>query len=98
MADWIWILIPIVAITAPFAYKVFSKWIDFKKSQEGPDAAADWKLRFEESEDALAAAQRRIENLETIVVNRLLEVPGSPELQVKSSENAASRIARQVRA
>ena len=41
-------------------------------------------MRLIEAEDALAAAQRRIENLETIVVTRLLEDPSSRDGVVKA--------------
>ncbi len=75
----IWMIVPIVAIVAPFAYLAYNKWVDLQKANFGSFHAEDHTARLIEAEDALAAAQRRIENLETIVVNRLLEAPSSKD-------------------
>lgn len=72
-----WMLVPIIAILAPFAYFAYSQWADLQKAKFGSSHSEDHTARLIEAEDALAAAQRRIENLETIVVNRLLEAPSS---------------------
>ena len=80
----IWVIVPIVAIVAPFAYRAYSKWVDLQKARFGSSHAEDHTMRLIEAEDALAAAQRRIENLETIVVTRLLEDPTSKDGAVKA--------------
>ena len=97
MENLVWAIIPIAAVSAPFLYMAFSKWIEYKKSQEGTVVIPDWETRMAESEDALAAAQRRIRNLETIVANRLLDAPEGSGQQIKVSEDAASRIERKAR-
>ena len=73
----IWVIVPIIAIVTPFAYKAFSQWVELQKEKTESPHAVDQSARLIEAEDALAAAQRRIENLETIVVTRLLEAPSS---------------------
>lgn len=72
-----WMIVPIIAIVVPFAYWAYSQWVDLQKAKFGSSHAEDHAARLIEAEDALAAAQRRIENLETIVVTRLLEDPSS---------------------
>lgn len=83
-----WLIVPVVAIIAPFVYFAYSQWVDLKKAQVGSSYTEDHTARLIETEDALAAAQRRIENLETIVVNRLLEAPSSEDgvVQADASE------------
>ncbi len=73
----IWVIVPIVAILTPFAYKAFSQWVELQREKSESPHAEEHMARLIEAEDALAAAQRRIENLETIVVTRLLEAPSS---------------------
>ena len=73
----IWVIVPIIAIVTPFAYKAFSQWVELQKDKTGSPHTEDQTARLIEAEDALAAAQQRIENLETIVVTRLLEAPSS---------------------
>ena len=75
----IWVIVPVIAIVVPFVYRAYSKWVDLQKAQVGSSYTEDHTARLIETEDALAAAQRRIENLETIVVTRLLEAPSSKD-------------------
>ena len=74
-----WMIVPIIAIVAPFAYLAYSRWADLQKAKSESPHAEEHMARLIEAEDALAAAQRRIENLETIVVTRLLEAPSSKD-------------------
>jgi hypothetical protein len=75
----IWVIVPIIAIITPFAYRAYSQWVDLQKARFGSSHTEDHSARLIDAEDALVAAQRRIENLETIVVNRLLEAPSSKD-------------------
>lgn len=80
----IWVIVPVIAIVASFAYRAYSQWVDLQKTKFGSSHTEDHAMRLIEAEDALAAAQRRIENLETIVVTRLLEDPSSRDGVVKA--------------
>ena len=79
-----WMIVPIIAIVAPFAYLAYSRWADLQKAKYGPPHTEDHIARLIEAEDALTAAQQRIENLETIVVTRLLEAPSSKDGAVEA--------------
>ena len=74
-----WVMVSIIAIVTPFAYKAYSRWVELQREKSESPRTEDHTARLIEAEDTLAAAQRRIENLETIVVNRLLEAPSSKD-------------------
>ena len=91
----LWILVPIIAITAPFCYAAYTKWLKFQKMQMNAPVADDYVTRLNEAEDALEAANRRIENLESIVVTRLLEDPSKKEkVGIEASEIIAQSTPR----
>ncbi len=53
----------------------------------------DYVERLSEAEDKLEAAHRRIENLESIVVTKLLEDPSKKEAEkIETSEIIAKKI------
>lgn len=86
----IWIIVPVIAILAPFSYAAFGKWIKYKKARMDAPLADEYVARLNETEDALEAAHRRIENLESIVVSRLLEDPSRKEtVNLEASEMIA---------
>ena len=71
--EMIWIWVPILAITAPFAYLTARYWVDYQLRLGEAQAAPDVLRRLEETEEALAESQRRIEKLEAVVVDQLLD-------------------------
>ena len=86
----IWVTVPVIAILAYYSYKAFDKWIKYKKVQMDAPLADEYVTRLNETEDALEAAHRRIENLESIVVSRLLEDPSRKEtVNLEASEMIA---------
>lgn len=98
MENLIWAAIPIAAVSAPFLFLAFSKWIEYKKATGGAMVPREWETRFAECEDALTTAQRRIEKLETVVANRLLlDARSGSDDQIDVSEKVAPRIVRQVK-
>lgn len=68
----IWIIVPIVAILTPFCYNAYTKWLNLQKLRMNAPLTDDYVTRLTEAEDALESAKRRIENLESIVVNQLV--------------------------
>ena len=71
----IWIWVPILAIAAPFTYLIARHWMDYQLRLAEAQAAPDVLRRLEETEEALAESQRRIEKLEAVVVDQLLDAP-----------------------
>ena len=68
MAAWIWVLIPLAAILVG----AFSEWLKFKEKQVKLGTSTNELERtVTEQQQALAAAQRRIENLEAIVTSQV---------------------------
>ena len=68
MAAWIWVLIPIVAILVG----AFSEWLKFKEKQAKLGTSTnELEKTVAAQQEALAAAQRRLENLEAIVTNQV---------------------------
>ena len=94
----LWIIVPVVAILAPFLLGAYSKWINLQKMRMkhtikmSDPLTEEHAIRLDEAEDALEAAQRRIENLESIVVARLLEAPPTKDtIKIEASELIASK-------
>lgn len=86
----IWLIIPVVAILAPFCHSAYSKWVSLQKMRMKAPMTDDYAARMTEVEDALESAQRRIENLESIVVTRLVEDPSTQDtLNVDTPEFVA---------
>ncbi len=86
----IWVIVPIIAIVAPLCYGAFDKWVKLQKMRMNAPVTDNYVARLAETEDALEAAQRRIENLESIVVSRLLEDPSAKEaIDIEASEMIA---------
>ncbi len=82
-----WAIIPIIAIAAPFCYAAYTKWLKFQKMKMNAPLTDEYVARLSEAEDELAAARRRIKNLESIVVNRLLDDPsGKEKIEIEASE------------
>lgn len=71
MAAWIWVLIPIVAILVGG----FSEWLKFKEKQAKlGTSTSELEKTVVTQQQALEAAQRRIENLEAIVTSQVWDV------------------------
>ncbi len=75
----IWVIVPIIGILTPFCYGAYVKWVKLQKMRMNAPITDDHVARLLEAEDAIESAQRRIENLESIVVSRLLEDPSEKE-------------------
>ena len=91
----IWIIVPVVAILSPFCYAAYVKWLKLQRMRMKAPITDDYVERLAEAEDALETAQRRIENLESIVVNRLLEDPSAKEkVEIQSSDLIAQSISK----
>jgi len=89
----IWAIVAIVGILAPFCFAAYEKWLKAQKTGEGERVPDDYVARLVEAEDKLENAHRRIENLEAIVVTRLLEDPSEKEIvKVDLSETIAQNI------
>ena len=68
MAAWIWVLIPIVAILVGG----FSEWLKFKEKQAKlGTSTSELEQTVAAQQQAMEAAQRRIENLEAIVTSQV---------------------------
>ncbi len=86
----IWAIVAIVGILTPFCYSAFEKWIKVQKAQVSSPVVEEYVARLTEAEDQLESAKQRIENLESIVVTRLLEDPSKKEkLDIEASEMIA---------
>jgi len=89
----IWVIVPLVAIVAPFCYGAYVKWVNLQKMRVKNSVSHDYEARLTEAEDALETAQKRIENLESIVVSRLLEGPSKKDsIQIEASELISKNI------
>ena len=68
MAAWIWVLIPIVAILVGG----FSEWLKFKEKQAKlGTSTSELEQTVAAQQQAMEAAQRRIQNLEAIVTSQV---------------------------
>ena len=76
--NWIWVAVPILAIISPFAFLIVKKWMDFRLRLAEAHGASDVARRLADAEAALVASQRRIEKLEAVVVDQLLDAPDPP--------------------
>ena len=89
----LWILVPLAAIVAPFCYGAYVKWVNLQKMRMKNSVSHDYELRLAEAEDALEIAQKRIENLESIVVSRLLDDPSNKDsIKIEASEMISQNI------
>ena len=71
MAAWIWVLIPIVAILVG----AFSEWLKFKEKQAKlGTSTSELEKTVVAQQEAMEAAQRRIQNLEAIVTSQVWDV------------------------
>ena len=68
MAAWIWVLIPLAGILMG----AFSEWLKFKEKQvKLGTSTSELEKTVVVQQQALEAAQHRIENLEAIVTNQV---------------------------
>jgi len=81
----IWVIVPIVAILAPFCYSAYAKWVNLQKMRAKTSLPEEYETRLAQTEDELEVAKQRIENLESIVVSKLLDDPSKKE-SVKINE------------
>ncbi|MCY4171746.1 MAG: hypothetical protein OXE59_05870 [Bacteroidetes bacterium] len=75
----IWVIVPIVAILAPFCYSAYAKWVNLQKIRAKGSLPDEYENRLAQTEDELEVAKQRIENLESIVVSKLLDDPSKKE-------------------
>ena len=76
--NWIWVLIPAIAIAAPFTYMIASQWMNYRVKMAKAEGTSDFRRRLAEAEEALAATEQRLEKLEAVVVDQLLDAPAEP--------------------
>lgn len=89
----IWVIVPLVGILAPFCYGAYVKWVNLQKMRMKNPVSHDYEIRLAETEDALEVAQKRIENLESIVVSKLLEDPSNKDsIKIEASETISQNI------
>ncbi len=88
-----WVIIPIVAILAPFCFAAYSKWVNLQKARAKSAMPDEYETRLAQTEDELELAKQRIENLESIVVSKLLDDPTSKEsVEIEESELLAQKV------
>lgn len=76
--NWIWVVVPIIAIAAPFAYMIVGKWMDYQVQLAEAQGASDVRRRLAAAEEALVVSEHRLEKLEAVVVDQLLDAPAEP--------------------
>ena len=102
--SWIWVLVPLAVFGLPVLAKGFSEWLEFKRTQASLGASSiELEGRIGRSEEALEAAERRIEHLEAIVVSQVWDQPQveAPPSRISLEEpvdvrEATARIARRL--
>ncbi|MDE2731023.1 MAG: hypothetical protein OXM02_05850 [Bacteroidota bacterium] len=90
--NWIWVVVPIIAIAAPFAFMIAGKWMDYRVKLAEAQGGADLQRRLAEAETALASTEKRIEKLEAVVVDQLLDAPAEPAAIAAGSRHNQSAV------
>lgn len=88
MAAWIWVLIPIVAILVGG----FSEWLKFKEKQAKlGTSTSELEHTVAAQQQAMEAAQRRIENLEAIVTSQMWDAVHDESLPEAERQRALAQ-------
>ena len=75
---WIWAIVPVLAILSPFTYLIVRKWMDYRIQLAEAQTAPEVVRRLAAAEEALAISEHRLEKLEAVIVDQLLDVPTQP--------------------
>ena len=88
MAAWIWVLIPIVAILVGGV----SEWLKFKEKQAKlGTSTSELEHTVAAQQQAMEAAQRRIENLEAIVTSQMWDAVHDESLPEAERQRALAQ-------